>query len=159
MTVKDRNTIDERQLHEHEHLPEFPEGVKVPDDLSGLEHPDEVTPRRHIRWMRWMAPLAVIALGIVAAVLFFGTETTDEVSTAVPRGADATEQWLEATQTPSAYTLTQESIDQALAENANVPTEQRTVTGTELWLDTAETPSAYTLIQESIDQALAENGN
>ena len=101
MTVTDRNTLDERRLHEVDHLPEVPEGVRIPDDLSGLEPPE--TPGRRVRWMRWMAPLAVVVLAVAAAVVFVATRGSDD-------GTDTT---------TSAYTLIQESIDQALAENQN----------------------------------------
>jgi hypothetical protein len=169
MTVTNHNTIDERRLHEVE-LPELPEGIRVPDDLSGLEHPDVVTPRRRVRWMRWMAPLAVVVLGVAGAMLYFGTRTTDEAETTsaytlIQQSIDQALAEHQADTTTSAYTLIQQSIDQALAEHqADTTTSAYTLIQDSIDQALAEhqadtTTSAYTLIQQSIDQALAEHGN
>ena len=113
--------------HETKELPKLPPGVVVPDDISGLETSESKQagrPGSQVRWLRWMVVVVLLAVG----ALVIGTLVRDDSTTTV--------------ETPSAYQLIQESIDQALLENQTT---------------TVETPSAYQLIQESIDKALLEN--
>lgn len=84
----------------HETLPDVPEGVTVPDDLSGLDTTDGHRGGTRVRWLRWAAPVALVAGGaLVAAVVINdnGTETTD-------------------VGTRNATELVQQAIDDALAE-------------------------------------------
>ena len=114
--------------HETKELPELPHGVVVPDDISGLEVPEPEEPRplgHQVRWLRWTVAVVLVAVGAI----LIGTIVRDDGTTTVTQ--------------PSAYQLTQESIDQALLDN------QTTVTVIQ--------PSAYQLIQDSIDQALLDN--
>ena len=55
-------------------LPKMPEGVVVPDDLSGLQPPtDRKRTAGAYRWMRWLAAIIVLgAAGVLAAVLVTG---------------------------------------------------------------------------------------
>ena len=83
----------------HEHLPELPEGVIVPDDISDMKLPVSVQPTNRpsaVRWMRWVPiGLGLVAGGLVLAVVMRdgGTET---VTPAVPSEliAGANDAWL-----------------------------------------------------------------
>ncbi len=113
----------------HEHLPELPEGVTIPDDISGIEFPVSTEPtHRQVRWLRWAAVGAVLAAGGLTFALTQRDGTTDTVE-------------INASEPVSAAALIQESIDKALAERQT---------------SVAEPVSAAALIQESIDKALAE---
>jgi hypothetical protein len=77
------------KLYEHprteetlDRLPELPEGVVVPDDISGLQPPTSVKPAAGaVRWMRWLAAIVVLgAVGVLAAVLFSGSDTAIETA-------------------------------------------------------------------------------
>jgi hypothetical protein len=121
------------KLYEHptipetKELPELPHGVVVPDDISGLEFPEEPgrRPGTKVRWLRWMAVAVLVAAGAIVTGIIIRDDTTTTVDTT------------------SSYELVQDSIDQALLAN------QATTVDT--------TTSAYQLIQDSIDQALLEN--
>lgn len=65
---------DVDRLHE---LPELPEGVEIPDDLSGLEPPA----RR--RWLPWTVAVALIAIAAAAVLLVWGGGDTEQAEPAV----------------------------------------------------------------------------
>jgi hypothetical protein len=112
---------------ETKELPELPHGVVVPDDISGLEVPEPEKPKppgHQVRWLRWTVAGVLVAVGAIV----IGAIVRDDATTTVTQ--------------PSAYQLTQESIDQALLDNQTTTVAQ---------------PSAYQLIQNSIDQALLDN--
>ena len=73
-----------------EALPEFPDDVTIPDDVSALTHPELAEEERSatgIRWMRWIAlALVVVAGAVVAAVLLSGDTEEPVVSEATPWG-------------------------------------------------------------------------
>jgi hypothetical protein len=77
------------KLYEHpkteekiDRLPEMPEGVVVPEDISGLHLPTALKPSAGgYRWMRWLAAIIVLgATGILAAVLFTGGDNATETA-------------------------------------------------------------------------------
>ncbi len=74
----------ERQKTEEtlDRLPEMPEGVVVPDNISGLQPPTALEPTaRGVRWMRWLAAIIVLgAAGVLAAVLFTGGDNATETA-------------------------------------------------------------------------------
>ena len=75
MAVKDRETIQQAPVQ----LPELPEDVEVPDDLSGLELHDRIDRRRTavgIRWLRWVVPILLLAVGAVLLTGDFGDDTS-----------------------------------------------------------------------------------
>ena len=76
MKLQDRPLLDEKL----DRLPELPEGMKVPDDISGLEPPATLRASGGAtRWMRWLAAIIVLgALAVGAAIL-----TTDGDGTTV----------------------------------------------------------------------------
>jgi hypothetical protein len=63
-------------------LPEMPEGVVVPDNISGLQLPTAPKPTAGAyRWMRWLAAIVVFgAAGVLAAVLITGGDNASETS-------------------------------------------------------------------------------
>ncbi len=67
-----------------EQLPELPDDVRVPDDISGLPP----TPRPvdvRVRWIRWLA--AFVMVGLVGVVFFF-TQTEDNLTPMEQYGTD-----------------------------------------------------------------------
>jgi hypothetical protein len=95
----------ERFTHEthpevEDHLPELPEGIIVPDDLSGLEIPTQRGTA--VRWMHWMPVALVLAAGGLTIALVLQSNGTDET---VVEQRSSTE-------------LVQEPIDAALAQAA-----------------------------------------
>ena len=63
-----------------EQLPELPQDVQVPDDISGLPAPPRPVDGR-VRWIRWMAVVVVVGLiGVLGAMLLTGGETEDAVT-------------------------------------------------------------------------------
>ncbi len=77
------------KLYEHpkteetlDRLPELPEGVVVPDDISGLQPPTTLKPAAGaVRWMRWLAAIVVLgAVGVLAAVLLTGSDNAIETA-------------------------------------------------------------------------------
>jgi hypothetical protein len=93
-TIRDRDALI-RHPDELEHLPELPEDVVVPDDLSGL--PGAARHHRPVRWLWWTAALALTAAGALVLALQVRDGGGDEY------------------QTP-AYVLEQQAIDEAIAE-------------------------------------------
>ncbi|MBT8239627.1 MAG: hypothetical protein KJN63_00195, partial [Acidimicrobiia bacterium] len=80
--------LDRGILHREHDLPELPDDVTIPDDLSGLEH-REVADRRRpataIRWMRWLPLFLLVAVGaIVLSVESTGDDTQTIAPSAVP---------------------------------------------------------------------------
>ncbi len=71
-------------------LPEMPEGVVVPDDISGLQPPTELkSTAGAYRWMRWLAAIVVLgAFGVMAAVLFTGGDNATEIAQVEELGSD-----------------------------------------------------------------------
>jgi hypothetical protein len=55
-------------------LPDLPEGLEVPDDISGLHPPTTPQPTTGgVRWMRWLAAVVLLAgAGVLTAVLVRG---------------------------------------------------------------------------------------
>jgi hypothetical protein len=63
----------------HEVLPEFPDDVTIPDDISGLTHPATTEDRRPtsgLHWMRWLAIAILVAAGAVALGSILRTDDT-----------------------------------------------------------------------------------
>ena len=63
----------------HEVLPELPDDVTIPDDISGLTHPATTEDRRPasgIRWMRWLAVAILVAAGAVGLGLILRNDGT-----------------------------------------------------------------------------------
>ena len=87
MKLFERHTRETPDLRPepHEYLPELPEGVTVPDDLSDMRLPVSVEPPRRptaVRWLRWVpVSLGLAAGGLVIAVVLSdaGTETVSPV--------------------------------------------------------------------------------
>ena len=87
MKLFERHTQETPDLRPeiHEQLPELPEGVTVPDDLSDMRLPVSVEPTRRptaVRWLRWVpVGLGLAAGGLVIAVVLSdaGTETVSPV--------------------------------------------------------------------------------
>lgn len=129
MKLFERHTHREASTHRPEapeRLPELPEGVTVPDDLSGLEFPASLRPARPatgIRWMRWLPLLVVVlAAGALTTALLLrngGSEPATEVSSyqLVQESIDAALAANRPAPEASAYQLIQESIDAALEAN------------------------------------------
>lgn len=71
-------------------LPEMPEGVVVPDDVSGLQPPTALKATAGAyRWMRWLAAIVVLAAaGALAAVLFTGGDNATEIAQVEELGSD-----------------------------------------------------------------------
>ena len=74
------------EQHHHvtdDELHELPAGVKVPDDLSGL-HDHEGQPRRSrpVRWLPWLALIAVVAAGGLILINLIASDGTEEVTEA-----------------------------------------------------------------------------
>lgn len=71
----------------HGKLPDLPEGVSVPDDLSGLPATDLVDMpdgHRPVRWMRWVPVGLLLAAGGVTLALVLddgGTNLTKDIVT------------------------------------------------------------------------------
>lgn len=64
-------------------LPELPEGVEVPDDVSGLQPPTTLRPTGGgIRWMRWLAVILVLGAIGLAGVLVVQSYSTTEIDRA-----------------------------------------------------------------------------
>jgi hypothetical protein len=63
-------------------LPEMPEGVVVPEDISGVHLPTAPKPTAGgYRWMRWLAAIIVFgAAGVLAAVVFIGGDNATETA-------------------------------------------------------------------------------
>ena len=75
MKLYDRPMIDKTL----DRLPELPEGVEVPDDISGLQPPTTLRPTGGaIRWMRWIA--AIIVLGAVGLLAVLAINSDVEVA-------------------------------------------------------------------------------
>ena len=61
----------------HEVLPELPDDVTVPDDISGLMHPTEDRrPASGVRWMRWLAVAILVAAGAIGLGMVLRTDGT-----------------------------------------------------------------------------------
>jgi hypothetical protein len=106
----------------HEELPELPESVVVPDDISSLKFPTSIEHRRTatgVRWMPWVAALIVIAM--VGAL----------VGTFVVRDS-GTETVIRA----RSYELVQQSIDEAPAATRAATIEQVSPYGT--WFQSSD---------------------
>jgi len=124
MKLFERFTVHETHPEVEEHLPELPEGVVVPDDLSGLEVPTRRVTT--VRWMRWV-PVGIVLAGggLVLALVLQSDGTTDEVAvqpSSIELVQESIDKALAEAQTgttaqqPSSIELVQESIDKALAE-------------------------------------------
>ncbi len=119
----DRHTTEELSRRHHEtleQLPELPEGVVIPDDLSGLE--DHRPARRAVRWLRWAVVLVLAAGAAMLVVLLRGdtTEQADEGLDPISQQAieDQTRAYyadLAAGQAIAAVHQTQQTIDDAVA--------------------------------------------
>ena len=75
MKVKDRETIHQAPAQ----LPELPDDVEVPDDLSGLELHERIDRRRPaagIRWLRWVVPILLLVVGAVLLTGDFGDDSS-----------------------------------------------------------------------------------
>ena len=70
--------VDVRHPEIHEVLPELPADVTVPDDLSGLTHPDAEgrRPASGVRWMRWVAAMILVAAAAVTLGLLLRSDDT-----------------------------------------------------------------------------------
>ncbi len=134
---------EERVPEVHEDLPELPEGITVPDDISGLELTTGGAPggrTTSIRWLPWTGLAALLAIGGVALALVLanddgGTETRATSSV-----------------------LVQESVDEALAQRVAVDRGPNADLAPELMAASVPETRATSslLVQEAIDQALAE---
>ena len=71
-------------------LPEMPEGVVVPDDISGLQPPTALkSTAGAYRWMRWLAAIIVLGVaGVLATVLFTGGDDAIEIAQVEELGSD-----------------------------------------------------------------------
>jgi hypothetical protein len=96
-----------------ETLPELPEGVVVPDDLSGLDRVDRR--RRSVRWLGWAAALAAVVGGAVLIATQFGDDTPAEAPTSID---------------VPAYDLKQQAIDDATARLERLPDVKEYYVGT-----------------------------
>ena len=65
-TTEERRSSGLQGVEDVHELPELPEGVVAPDDLSGLEPP---TARAGLRWLRWVAVLAVAVIAVAVWLL------------------------------------------------------------------------------------------
>ena len=155
-----------------EELHELPAGVTVPDDLSGLDtqHGGQAPTTRLVRWLPWVAIVAVLAIAslIVANVIRDdGTEPVAETATATLLVHDAitdalianraevrgpnqdlaidTWQTVNVPETATATLLVQDAITDALTANR---------VG-----DLPETATATLLVQDAITDALQEARN
>jgi L-fucose mutarotase/ribose pyranase (RbsD/FucU family) len=70
--------VDARHPEIHEVLPELPADVTIPDDISGLTHPDTEgrRPASGVRWMRWVAAMIFVAAGAVVLGLLLSSDDT-----------------------------------------------------------------------------------
>jgi len=77
--------LDRGILHrDHERLPELPDDVTIPDDLSGLElreAADRRRPATAIRWLRWLPLFLLVAVG---AIVLSVESTGDDTQTVTP---------------------------------------------------------------------------
>lgn len=74
----------------HEDLPQLPEDVTVPDDISDLKLPVPVKPTHRpttVRWLRWVPVGLVVAAGGVALAVIVSDGGTDTVDPVVPNEA------------------------------------------------------------------------
>ncbi|MBT8239932.1 MAG: hypothetical protein KJN63_01745 [Acidimicrobiia bacterium] len=79
MKLYERPRIDK----ELDRLPELPEGVEVPDDISGLVPPSTLKATGGgIRWMRWLAVILVLGAIGLAGVLVVQSYSTTEIDQA-----------------------------------------------------------------------------
>ncbi len=85
----------------NEVLPELPDDVTVPDDISGLTHPVTTGLRRPasgIRWMHWLPIVVFLAAGVAIAAVVLQSDSTETV---VQDGTP----WTYATAGPGSNTL------------------------------------------------------
>ncbi|MBT8239933.1 MAG: hypothetical protein KJN63_01750 [Acidimicrobiia bacterium] len=79
MKLYDRPNVDEKL----DRLPELPEGVEVPDDISGLRPPTTLkSTGGATRWMRWLAVILVLGAIGLAGVLVVQSYSTTEIDQA-----------------------------------------------------------------------------
>jgi hypothetical protein len=134
----------EERTEVHEDLPELPEGVTVPDDISGLELVEGAEPTgraTRIRWLPWAGLAAVVVIGGLALVAVIRDDGGSEPmqATSYQLVQQSIDEALARQQLPtSSYAAIQQSIDEALAR------QQATAT------------TSYRLVQQSIEDALAE---
>lgn len=85
----------------NEVLPELPDDVTVPDDISGLTHPIKTGARRPasgVRWIHWLPIAVFVAAGaVVTAVVLQSDSNTTVVEDPVA--------WTYATEGPGSNTL------------------------------------------------------
>ena len=145
MKTNERQTIREAPQHQPvlpEELHELPEGVVVPDDLSGLRLDEPTTSTRRtraVRWLPWVAGAAIIAGGAVILSAVLSDDGAEPV-----------------TDYTTAQVTIQQAIDEALAARTptvvELPNGTRFVTGDEAL---ATYTTAQVAIQQAIDEALA----
>jgi hypothetical protein len=104
MKLYDRPRID----REHDELPKLPEGVEVPDDISGFHPPTTLKATGGgIRWMRWLAVILVLgAVGVVAALTIGSDNAVDQADVNGSDRPPATLENLGAEQTAVDYMAT-----------------------------------------------------
>jgi hypothetical protein len=155
-----------------EHITELPEGVTIPDDISSLEFPPTMEPRRAatgVRWLRWLGLVAVLLVGALTAALLLRDGST-EPTEASPAGLIVQgyiDDALAANQAVpvSSALIVQGYIDEALAANRAVPETSSSALIVQGYIDEAlaanravpETSSSALIVQGYIDEALAAN--
>jgi hypothetical protein len=156
----------EERTEVHEDLPELPEGVTVPDDISGLELVEGAEPTgraTRIRWLPWAGLAAVVVIGglaLVAVIRDDGGSEPMQATTSYQLVQQSIDEALARQQLPtSSYAAIQQSIDEALARQQATATTsyqlvQRSIDEA-LARQQATATMSYRLVQQSIDEALA----
>ena len=78
---------------------EIPEQVEAPDAPPVHRLPDRdvviaPSPKRPVRWMRWLAGFVVVVIGATIAMYATTGDGTEQVDSVVPRSADGAEGWI-----------------------------------------------------------------
>ena len=120
-TIKDRDALLERP-ESTESLPQLPEDVVVPDDLSGLDHLTDRHPA--VRWLGWTAALAVVVGGSVYLATQLGDDTPDEAPAQTELTATRTQQFPDVRTYDGATVGTQQFPDVRNYDGATVGTQQ-----------------------------------
>lgn len=177
MKLFERFNAHETHPEVEEQLPELPEGITIPDDISGIEGPTRRTTA--VRWMRWVpVGLVLAAGGLVLALALQGDGTTDEAVVQQATSAEVVQNEITAAlaearvgtmemQATSAL-MAQDAIDAALAETRVVPVEMQATSALmvedAITADLAEARAGITemqatsalMVEDAIDAALAE---
>ena len=79
--------VPERTPEVSDHLPELPEGVTVPDDISSLDRASARGPSqraRAVRWLGWAPAVLAVGVGAVAVALIVRGDDTTTVREEIP---------------------------------------------------------------------------